>query len=90
MSDRMIHAAAGEMEIVRYNRAGKWYVEYSSPRMRPSRHVGVNEAARLAVELERDGRGCIYLGVSGGSAFDRKVKALSGSDVGLEPRREPT
>ncbi len=76
-SDRTIHAEGGERQIVRYDRAGVWCLEYEPANMRPSRRVGVNEAVRLAVEIENEGPGgYIYVGLPGGSMFDRKVRAL--------------
>lgn len=67
VSDRTVHGltANGQNEIVRYNRAGKWYVE---PRDGGKRtHVGVVEAARLAAE------GMSYPNLPGGQTFDRVV-----------------
>lgn len=72
-NDRRVHAERGEMKVVRYDRAGKWYIEYDPPRMRPARHVTLSGAAINAVRMERDG-GVIHLGLLGGSAFDRAVK----------------
>ncbi len=77
VTDRLIHAACGEWLVVRYDRAGKWYVEYDPPRMRPARRVSVKEAARLAVEMERESAGTIYLGTAGGRSFDRLVRSLT-------------
>lgn len=73
--DRRIHAACGEWQIVRYDRAGKWYVEYDPPRMRPARRIGVSEAAHLAWQMHKDSVGHIWFGVPGGQVFDRKVRA---------------
>jgi hypothetical protein len=72
MSDRTIHATTpdGGM-IVRYERAGKWYVEWPADRMIPRRAISLREAVRLATQ-----RGAyVYLGQPGGRAFDAKVKA---------------
>lgn len=52
-------------EIVRYDRAGKWYVENI---IGTRRHVTVREAARAA----KHGRA--FLGRHGGAAFDKWVK----------------
>lgn len=65
MNDRIVHGyTADGGEVVRYDRAGKWYIEYSGSR----RHVGVREAAR---EADR-----ATLGLFGGGRFDALVEAL--------------
>ena len=66
MTDRRVHAVlrTGE-EIVRYDRAGKWYVEYHRVR----KPLTVHEAAARACE-----RGAQrFLGLPGGARFDRLV-----------------
>lgn len=75
--DRRVHAEYGEEQIVRYDRAGKWYIEFSPARMRPARHVTVRAAACRAVELQEAG-GVIHFGVPGGGSFDRAVVAEGG------------
>lgn len=47
MRDRRVHATYPGMEIVRYNRAGKWYLEPTDPRLR-RQHVGIGDAVRSA------------------------------------------
>lgn len=76
MSDRRVHAAVMTTEIVRYERAGKWYLE-SRTSNRTRVPVTLREAVDAAVKFKRVG-GTIHLGVPGGLAFDRLVrKALS-------------
>jgi hypothetical protein len=70
--DRTVHASSSEWEIVRYDRAGKWFVEWKAGLI-PCRQVGVREAARLAVKAAKDGDGEIFLGRAGGRSFDRLV-----------------
>lgn len=75
--DRTVHAEfPGIAEVVRYNRAGKWYVEFSDGRKR--RHVGVLDAAEVAADLVRRG-GSIYYGRPGGGKFDYWAKSRSGT-----------
>ena len=84
MNDRTIHAAAGEWLIVRYDRAGKWYVEYEPKRDREREHIGVGEAARLAGDWEEVAAGTIYFGAKGGTTFDRLIRkrqAANGEDA---------
>jgi len=71
-SDRTVHARTSDGgEVVRYDRAGKWYVEWPG-RMRPRRLVTLREAVELAVA------GQPLLGQAGGKSFDAKVrKALA-------------
>jgi hypothetical protein len=73
VSDRTVHAKyLDEEEIVRYDRAGKWYIEL--PGLGVRRRVGVREAAQRAREIEEFG-GVIMRGRLGGAAFDRLVAA---------------
>lgn len=76
--DRTVHARQAdyphEWEIVRYERAGKWFIEYKHGSLIPCRHIGVGEAARLAVEAGA----FVYFNRPGGAVFDRKVRALGG------------
>jgi hypothetical protein len=68
MSDRIVHGqTVDHAEIVRYDRAGKWYFEWPD-RLRPRRQVTIGEAARAAVE------GKFYLGLYGGRVFDQRVR----------------
>lgn len=75
--DRTVHARSGELEIVRYDRAGKWYVEFDPPRMRPAFRVSLREAASLAV----DRRAEVFFGKPGGGSFDRLFSRLLNDDV---------
>jgi hypothetical protein len=65
--DRTVHGLYDGGEIVRYNRAGKWYLEGPLKRRMP---LLVKDAAQLAAS------GTWYLGRSGGQAFDAKVRRL--------------
>jgi hypothetical protein len=73
-ADRTVHASNHEAEIVRYDRAGKWYIEYRDDR--PRRRLSLQGAAELAVRLHRDG-GVIIAGKPGGRAFDRAVHEVA-------------
>lgn len=70
MSDRTVHAENEACEIVRYDRAGKWYIE---PRNGERRHVGVRQAA-VSAAMARDMT--IHRGRRGGAAFDRAVREV--------------
>lgn len=70
--DRTVHATIHESdalyEVVRYSRAGKWYIESL---VMPRRSVTVEAAAQFA----HAGPGVrIHLGLPGGGAFDRLVQ----------------
>lgn len=68
LDDRRIHAvsADGRWELVRYERAGKWF--YESPQTR--RQVTISEAVNLA---SVDGMQ-VRLRVPGGSTFDARYR----------------
>lgn len=74
--DRRVHASAMGEEIVRYDRAGKWYIELVSPSLDAGlrKHVGIGEAVSRALEL-RDQGGEIHLNLPGGGFFDARVRA---------------
>jgi hypothetical protein len=69
VTDRQVHAefaalTGARIEVVRYDRAGKWYFEGPNGR----RRVPVREAAARAVH------GRVYFGRSGGRQFDHLVR----------------
>lgn len=76
MSDRTVHATlANGDEIVRYDRAGKWYIEYAANwEGRGRKPLTLAAAASLAA-----GNARWYSGRSGGSQFDAKVRRLRSS-----------
>lgn len=66
MTDRRVHARTEDgREIVRYERAGKWYWENSDHRKR----ITFGEAVRLA----RLSGSMVVYGVPGGKRFDAEV-----------------
>lgn len=72
-SDRRVHIRLSDgREIVRYDRAGKWYIEY------PPRGDGARYALRFAdaVSWASMPDAEVFTGLSGGGAFDRAVKDL--------------
>jgi hypothetical protein len=72
VSDRRVHAAYPGMEIVRYDRAGKWYLEPTDPSLK-RQAVSIDDAVRSALwGLDHDG--LIFFGKPGGAAFDAKVR----------------
>lgn len=71
--DRTVHALTADgAEVVRYERAGKWYVEVPVGQ-RQSRGGRTRISIDEAVALARDGEA--KLGLYGGARFDRKVIA---------------
>ena len=69
MSDRTVHGRYGDSEIVRYDRAGAWYIEHKSgPKAGKRRRLTVSEAADWIISDEWWNRG-----LAGGAVFDRLV-----------------
>lgn len=67
-ANRTVHGFTDDGgEIVRYDRAGKWYFEY---RDRRRRHVTIAEAVKAAIA------GKALLDRPGGLAFDARVRRL--------------
>lgn len=77
MPDRRVHVSAPGIEIVRYDKAGKWYVEIAADYGRHGllaerKQVKIREAALHARGLIA--RGATHnAGIPGGQAFDRLV-----------------
>lgn len=72
--DRTVHADYPGMEIVRYNRAGKWYFEPTSPNLKRQAVTLDAAATQAAWALSHDGR--VHYGLPGGTTFDRRVRKL--------------
>ena len=68
--DRTVHAGYDGMEVVRYDRAGKWYLEPTDTSLR-RQPVTVFEAAIAARWGRANANGWVELGLSGGRTFDR-------------------
>ena len=65
MSDRTVHGMTQDGgQIVRYDRAGKWWIEYPPESLKPRRSV------TLAGAVAEARRGRAFLGRYGGRMFD--------------------
>lgn len=79
MADRTVHATYPGMEIVRYDRAGKWYMEATGDGYVDAelglkrRQLGIGSAAEQAIWALANG-GQVFFGRLGGSTFDKKVR----------------
>ena len=85
--DRVVHAnnADHTVVLVRYERAGKWYVEVVGSHKR--NHVTTTEAVDIAHQWWREG-GTPHFGRPGGSRFDHLLRRkLSGMREGPGVRR---
>lgn len=71
-NDRRVHAEDPIHEVVRYERAGAWYLEHRGGTGRRER-LTIAEAAGYAKAMERAG-GRVHRGLPGGSRFDALVK----------------
>jgi hypothetical protein len=72
MSDRTVHAKCPGMEVVRYDRAGKWYLEpTNSPS--PRQRVSIDDAVAYACWALHHNNGTLHLHMPGGGTFDSKV-----------------
>jgi hypothetical protein len=71
MDDRRLHAVTSDgTEIVRYNRAGKWYAE--RPGLNWRRQIKFSEAIRQACLAGAT----VRLGIPGGGRFDARIKEM--------------
>lgn len=75
-ADRTTHASSkdGSVAVVRYDKAGRWWLERSDGTRAPLR---LATAVTEAIVLEADG-GTIHFGRHGGSQFDNKVRTQRG------------
>lgn len=75
MTDRRVHATNADWEVVRYDRAGKWYMEWCGDpddyRVGVRHRCTVDEAVSAAVRLQM----VLHLDLPGGRTFDAKVRA---------------
>lgn len=76
--DRVVHAELGEMQVVRYDRAGHWYLE--DPGQKRQR-ISLSQAV-VTARIWRQAGGRVYLGRPGGGSFDHKF--LDQHDLGGE------
>lgn len=73
MPDRTVHARRHDgAEVVRYDRAGRWYVEWPPGSMKGCVRVSVSKAARLAAADDAE----VFFGQPGGRSFDAAVRRL--------------
>ena len=69
-SDRRVYARRNDgVELVRYDRSGKWYIEHDRVRD----HVTIASAVAVARQWECD-EGQVFYGLPGGTTFDRKMR----------------
>jgi len=71
--DRTVHAICDDVELVRYDRAGKWYLETPQGRSGP---LTVMEAATIAHKWIEAKIGRVVYGMPGGNTFERRVRGL--------------
>lgn len=72
MPDRTVHARIGRDEVVRYDRAGKWWLEQPHSGFR--HRISFDLAVKMGVDAMAS-EGTVYFGRPGGSTFDRRVRA---------------
>jgi hypothetical protein len=85
MSDRTVHASYPGLEIVRYDRAGKWYFEPTQTSL-PRQQVTVGQAADAAIwalDYYKD-EAKVNWDRHGGSAFERRIMDDAAERLGLK------
>ncbi len=68
MSDRTVHAVVQGMEVVRYDRAGRWYGESLATTQR-----GALTLTQAVAPAKQPGAR-VLLGLPGGGAFDARMR----------------
>lgn len=76
-TDRRVHARFNTgMEVVRYDRGGRWYLEWKATDGSTKRkRVTIKEAVDGVRAALGKGHVTVFPGLHGGGAFDRKVGA---------------
>lgn len=79
--NRRVHAYNPVMEVVRYDRTSKWYLEPVGYPDLPRQKVTIDEAVQFAYDqcgsrCPHFGPSLVNLGLPGGTTFDRKHQAL--------------
>jgi hypothetical protein len=82
--DRRVHARYRGMDVVRYDRAGKWYLEPTDSRLR-RQWVKLGDAVNAAVWGVENLNGVVLYGLSGGAAFDKQVREALGREDASDP-----
>lgn len=72
MEDRRVHVASDEFEVVRYERAGKWYIEPTDPGGK-RQHVNIDQAVDFAYHLMHE-NSRVLLNVPGGALFEKRLR----------------
>lgn len=67
--DRTVHAEYQDMEIVRYDRAGKWYLEPTIPGLK-RQNVSIKKAVASAKWGIENANGVWHMRRPGGARFD--------------------
>jgi len=70
VSDRTVHASGLGIEVARYDRSGKWWVETTDGKRRP---ITVSEAVDIAEDLWRKG-GTPHMDRPGGARFNSLLR----------------
>jgi hypothetical protein len=75
-TDRTVHAWGESGQLVRYDRAGKWYFEQpdedNDPE--PREHLTLKQAVAKAIWLWYHDNGTVEFGRTGGKLFDKRVR----------------
>lgn len=73
-ADRTVHAWCDRYEVVRYDRAGKWYVEHKPGSYIPAAQVSLPLAVTFAMKAWYEEDGSVEIGRPGGKRFDALVR----------------
>lgn len=85
--DRTVYAALPDGgAIVRYDRAGKWYVEWPPEQNRKRVPVTVKQAAGVAEAFHQEDGAYVSRGRAGGLSFDSQYRKL---EVDLARSKDP-
>lgn len=81
--NRTVHASYPGMEIVRYDRAGKWFLEPTDRSLKRQR-VSIAEAVAQAFWAVTEGGGRVFYGRPGGTTFDARLRTKAAADLDRE------
>lgn len=77
--DRTVYARGADgRQVVRYDRAGKWFIEWPADQLKAARKVTLRDAVAETVTIASEGGGDVRWGLPGGQMFYAALRKALG------------